>query len=143
VNQLFSEENMDNIGKIIANVEVATNKASEIEEKAMTSLEEVDSTLKHFRASMERLTKDFGAMKGVVNPTVEKLLSTTDDFRRVTLKVEKSIDRGDYNIKKILDPVLIDIQILSSQINDLAQQLEESPSDLLFRSRTPRKGPGE
>ena len=40
-------------------------------------------------------------------------------------------------------PVLVDMQILSSQMSDLATELEESPSDLIFKSRTPLKGPGE
>jgi len=39
--------------------------------------------------------------------------------------------------------VLIDMSILGSQINDLAQQFEQSPSDILFKGRKRRGGPGE
>jgi phospholipid/cholesterol/gamma-HCH transport system substrate-binding protein len=70
-------------------------------------------------------------------------LVTSRDFNRVTLKVEKSLDRGDYNLKKILEPMTVDIQTLSGQIDDVAGGLKESPSDLLFKSRKPNKGPGE
>ena len=68
---------------------------------------------------------------------------TSKNFNRVALKIEKSIDRGDYNFKKIFEPMLIDIDILLGQLNDMSRSLENNPSDLLFKSRESRRGPGE
>jgi phospholipid/cholesterol/gamma-HCH transport system substrate-binding protein len=70
-------------------------------------------------------------------------METSKNFNRVTLKVEKSIERGDYNLKKIYAPMLVDIEILLNQLNTLSQGLENNPSALLFKSRKSRKGPGE
>ncbi len=132
------------------NTEKFTAKGVEVEEKAIISLDEVDITLREFRASMTKMndkltkiTKDFTDIKKVSIPTIDKLMETTKNFNRVTLKVEKSLDRGDYNFRKILEPMLVEIEVLSHQINDLAQQLEQSPNDLLFKTRTLRRGPGE
>jgi len=107
-------------------------------------------TLREFRASMDKIndkltsvTEDFTDIKKVANPAIVKLMETSRNFNRVTLKVEKSLDRGDYNLKKIFEPMLVEVEVLSHQINDLAQQLEQSPNDLLFKGRTPRRGPGE
>jgi len=61
----------------------------------------------------------------------------------VTLKVERTLDRGDYNIKKIMAPTLVDLEILSAQIGDLVRALEANPSDLLFKSRKSIHAPGE
>jgi len=148
--KLFSDKNVATMGRILDNVEKVTAKGKDVEQKAIDSLEEVDQTLKHFRVALDKLTKqfaqatgDFRQMRDVLNPTVNKLMSTTRNFNRVTLKIEKSLDRGDYNLQKIFEPMLIDIQILSTQINDLASQLEQSPNDLLFKRRNPRQGPGE
>jgi len=86
---------------------------------------------------------DFAEIKEVTVPTVNKIMQTSKNFNRMTLKVEKSLDRGDYNLKKILEPMLVDIQILSNQINSMTKSLGENPSDLLFKSRKVRRGPGE
>jgi len=48
-----------------------------------------------------------------------------------------------HNFKKILEPTLLEINILSEQINSLSKELNQSPSDLLFKSRKHRRGPGE
>lgn len=155
--KLFNDKNIETIGKILDNTEVLTAKGKEVEQKAIVSLEEVDMTLREFRSSMLNLTKrfeeatkdfeymrkDFGDIKKVTVPTVEKLMQTVRNFNRVTLKVEKSLDRGDYNVKKIFEPLLVDIGIVSNQINDLAREFEQSPSDVLFKSRRKRQGPGE
>jgi len=77
------------------------------------------------------------------HPAVRKLTETTRNFNRLTLKVEKSLDRGDYNIKKIFEPLLVNIEILSDQINAMAKEFEESPSDIFFKARKTRRGPGE
>lgn len=141
--KVVSDKNINTVEKILENVEVITKNGEEVEKRVISSLEELDAAIKEFRASMQRVstnfegaTKDLNAVKKVIVPTIE-------NFNRVTLKVEQSLDRGDYNMKKILEPLIVDMQILSSQMSDLAGELEESPSDLIFKSRTPLKGPGE
>jgi phospholipid/cholesterol/gamma-HCH transport system substrate-binding protein len=86
--------------------------------------------------NFEGATRDIESVKKVLVPTI-------DNFNRVTLKVEQSLDRGDYNMKKILEPLIVDMQILSTQMSEFTGELEESPSDLIFKSRKPLKGPGE
>lgn len=155
--KLFSDKNIETLGKTFDNVEKITSRGEEVEDKAITSLEEVDVTLQEFRVSLSNINekfekatkdfkvmqKDFASIKKVSVPTIDKLMQTSKDFRRVTLKVEKSLDRGDYNFKKIFEPMLIEIQILSNQLNSMSRQLGENPSELLFKSRKSRRGPGE
>jgi phospholipid/cholesterol/gamma-HCH transport system substrate-binding protein len=155
--KLMSKENIENIEEILENAKIVTEKASLFEEKAIVELQELNTTLAVYRTSManidrnfESATKDFKALKNdfsdITNaalPAIDKLMKTTGNFNRVTLKVEKSLDRGDYNIKKIFEPVLVEIGIVSEQVNDLANELHESPSDLFFKARKVRRGPGE
>jgi len=155
--KLMSKENLENIEEILENAKIVTEKASLFEEKAIVELQELNTTLAVYRTSManidrnfESATKDFRVLKNdfsdITNaalPAIDKLMKTTGNFNRVTLKVEKSLDRGDYNIKKIFEPVLIEIGIVSEQVNDLANELHESPSDLFFKARKVRRGPGE
>jgi phospholipid/cholesterol/gamma-HCH transport system substrate-binding protein len=155
--KLFNKENIETLEKIFDNTQKATAKATLLEDKAINSLEEADMTFQEFRGSLKsmnrRLTQvsqdfkmmqqDFSSIKKVTLPTVDQIMKTAKNFNRMTLKIEKSLDRGDYNVKKIFEPLLVDIGIVSEQINDLAKQLQESPNDLLFKSRKQRGGPGE
>lgn len=141
--KLLSDHNIETMGNILDNTEKATARAEELEDKVMVSLEEINMTLKEFRVSMAKVTTDFSDMKEVTVPTIDKLKETSQNFNRVALKIEKSMDNGDYNFKKIFEPMLIDIDILLSQLNDMSRSLEHNPSDLLFKSRESRRGPGE
>ena len=155
--KLLSEKNIETLGKVLDNTEKITAKAEEVEQKAINSLDEVDMTLREFRASMDEINKkfteatvdfkqmqkDFSSIKKATIPTIDKLMETSKNFNRVTLKFEKSLDRGDYNAKKILEPMIVDMGILSEQMTDLTREFEQSPSDIFFKSRKSRRGPGE
>ena len=148
--KLLTDKNVETVGKILDNTEVLTG-------KAVNSLDGIDASLKEFRSSMKTINKnfegavkdfkqmqvDFATIKKITIPTVDSLMTTSKDFNRVMLKFEKSLDRGDYNAKKILEPTIVDMGILSDEISSMARELKQSPSDIFFKSRKPRRGPGE
>ncbi len=140
---LLSDRNIDNFNKTLSNVEKITSRGEEVEEKTIDSLKKFDKRLLEYNASITHLSKDFSHIKEASIPAINKLYSTTRNFNRVTLKVEKSLDRGDYDLKTILDPMMVEINILSEQINDMAKEFKQSPSDIFFKSRKRRHGPGE
>lgn len=94
-------------------------------------------------ADFKEMQEDFAQIKEVTVPTVKKLMETSKNFNRVTLKIEKSLDRGDYNLKMILEPVMVDTQILLKELSTMSRELEQNPSGILFKSRESRRGPGE
>ncbi|MFT7824689.1 MAG: MlaD family protein [Sulfurimonas sp.] len=134
--KILSDDNIEKVKHILSNVEELTKGSQQVKEETMSLLEEFRVNIKKISQNFEGATEDFASMKKVFLPAVK-------NFNRMALKIEQSLDRGDYNLKKILEPVLVDMQILVSQMGDLATELEESPSDLIFKSRTPLKGPGE
>ena len=155
--KLFTSKNLDNIDKILDNTQRVTQKAEVLESKAIVSLDEVNTAISELRRSMKNLnlkfdtaTEDFHQMQNDFHtiskstvPAIRKLQQTAKNFNRVTLKVEKGLDRGDYNMKKIFEPLIIDTSLLTTQINAMIREMEESPSDFVFKSRKARKGPGE
>ncbi len=148
--KLLNDKNIDTVGKILDNTEVLTG-------KAVTSLDGIDASLEEFKSSIKTMNKnfegatkdfkqmqaDFAAIKKITIPTIDSLMTTSKDFDRVMLKFEKSLDRGDYNAKKFLEPTIVDMGILSEELSDLSRELKQSPSDIFFKSRKPRRGPGE
>lgn len=141
--KLLSDRNIETMGAILENTEKVTAKAQKLEDTVVVAMEELNTTLKEFRISMAKVTTDFSEIKKVTVPTIDTLMQTSTNFNRVTLQVEKSIQRGDYNLKKIFEPMLVDIDILLAQLNDMSRSIENNPSDLLFKSRKSIKGPGE
>jgi len=140
---LLSDNNIDNFSKTLTNVEKITSRGQEIEDKTIDTLEKFDKRLVEYNASIAHLSEDFSRIKDVSVPAINKLYQTSRNFNRLTLKVEKSLDRGDYDLKTILDPAMVEINILSEQINDIAKEFKQSPSDIFFKSRKQRRGPGE
>ncbi|RLA67472.1 MAG: MCE family protein [Epsilonproteobacteria bacterium] len=155
--KLLSDKHIQTLGNILDNVEKVTARGEEIENKAIASLEEADKTLQAFRLSIEnintkfaqatedfkKMQKDFAEIKQVTIPAVDSMMRTSENLSHASTKFGKSIDRGDYNLKKILEPLVVDIQILSNQLGDMSKQLGQNPSDMLFKSRKSRRGPGE
>ena len=140
---LLSDENIDNFGKTLSNVEKITSRGEELEDKALDSMKEFDQRLKEYNTSIAQFTKDFSSIKSSTVPAVDKLFETSRNFNRLTLKVEKSLDRGDYDMRTILGPMMVEINMLSEQVNDIAKEFKQSPSDIFFKSRKHRRGPGE
>ena len=141
--KLLSDENIERINGILKNTEEMTAKGSALLDDVNRSVAEFRVTMKRLSEDVDTISRTFDDVGNVTVPAVKKFMQTTRNFNRVTLKVERTLDRGDYNFRKILEPVLVDIEILSSQVNALAQELGESPSDILFKSRRSRPGPGE
>ena len=141
--KLLSDDNIETLGEILDNIEKMTSKGEEVEEKVILSLDEFRESLASMNRDFKQIQHDFAAIKEVTVPTIDKLMETSKNFNRVTLKVENTINRGDYNLKQIFEPMLIEIRILTNQLTIMSRQLEQSPSELLFKSRSLRKGPGE
>jgi phospholipid/cholesterol/gamma-HCH transport system substrate-binding protein len=97
----------------------------------------------NFNRHMESMKHSFVALSRQTMPTVKKLMETSRNFNRLTLKVERSLDRGDYNLRKILEPVLVDVEILAEQMDTVVNKVGDHPGDLFFKSRTVKYGPGE
>ena len=148
--KLLSDHNVETLGNILDNTEKITAKGEVLEDKVMVTLDEfrvsmdnINTKFTEATTDFKEMQKDFAEMKEATLPALDTLREGGKNFNRVTLKIEKSIDRGDYNLKKILEPMLVDVEILLNQINTMSQSLESNPSDLLFKSRKSRRGPGE
>ena len=141
--KLLSDENLETFGNVLKN----TNKMTA---KAIGTFDELNTTIQVYRETAIKLTNDirkagsdFGRITDDTVPTLRLLRKATRNFNRFTLEAEKSLNRGDYNIKETFQPMLINISILTEQLTDLTRELQQSPSNVLFKSRKQRRGPGE
>ncbi len=140
---LMNEKNIQTFGNILENTDKLTA-------KAVLTLDEFNATLQTYRTAAVTLSKnvesfsdDFSDITDDTLPALKALKHATVNFNRLTLETEKSLNRGDYNIKEVFEPMLTDIRILTSELTDLSRELKQSPNALLFKSRRQRRGPGE
>ena len=140
---LLSKKNIDNFGKILENTEIMTR-------KVVTTLDEFNQTmasykieLTHFNETFNEMGDDFGKISKNSITTLKSLQKATKHFDYLIVSAQKSLNRGDYNIKETFEPMLVDISILTEQLTDLGRELENNPNGLLFKSRRKRRGPGE
>jgi len=143
VDRLLDDRNIALFGEILENTRRATHKSVLVMDEANATLVSYREAIAKINHDLEVATGDFSRFTNATVPAVKRLSQTIRNFNRLTLKVEKSLDRGDYNIKKIFEPLLVDIEILSDHINAMAKEFEESPSDIFFKARKTRYGPGE
>jgi len=141
--KLLNDKNIEAFSDILENTRVLTHKSVSVIDEANATLATYRGAIVQINHELEQVTSDFSKITDTTVPAIKTLMDTTQNFNRVTLKVEKSLDRGDYNVKKIFEPMLVEIEILSDQINALAKEFQESPSDIFFKSRQQRRGPGE
>ncbi len=145
--QLLSEDNLKNFSALLDNANKVAAKGTDVEDKMITTLDEAEGALKDFRVSFAKLSKDFDTLAvdlhKEMKPSLKKFDSMTKSIDELAFEIRKTVNRGDYNMGKIMQPTINDLRELSEQIDALTRQLRESPSDLLFKSSRPRRGPGE
>jgi len=143
VEKILNQKNIETFNSILKNTE-------QITQSSVNTLAELNSTLQTYRelannlnSSVTSLSSNFTRITDSTLPTLKSLNRATDDFNSLTKIAKKTINRGDYNIRKIFEPMLVDIAILTEQMTDLSRELQNNPNGLLFKSRKDRRGPGE
>lgn len=141
--KIMSDRNIETFGSILENTDQMTA-------KAVVTLDEFNTTMQVYKNAAVKLNDDihsassnFTRITENTVPALKSLQRAAKDFNRLTLLAEKSLNRGDYNIKETFEPMLVDIGILTEQLTDLTRELQQSPSNILFKSRKQRRGPGE
>lgn len=159
--RIFSDRNVDNIALTLEHLKSVTaqidgyqgdikkllEKSTALEENATVSL-----------ASMKEAADSVKNTSGNLNTTVQTKMSavldslklTSDQSHTLIKKLENAVDRGDYDVKSMINPTASELddlirqsRTLTNEMEETIRQLRESPSDILFKSSTPKSGPGE
>ncbi len=145
--EVLSDENLKNFSALLDNANQVAVKGTAVEDKIIATLDEAESALKEFNESFEKLSQNFDSLAidlhKEIKPSLKKFNSMTKSIDDLSAQIYKTVNRGDYNMQKIMQPTINDLREVAEQIDALTRQLRESPSDLLYKSGQPRRGPGE
>ena len=148
--KLLSFKNIENINKMLENLKNLSIKANKIGNETNSVLKEFNSVLKETKIAIKNIdknfalaTKDFNSFVNISKPAINSFKIAANNFNRVVIKVNRGLRRGDYNLKRIFEPLNTDIHIISVQLREILRRIDNSPSDIIFKSRKMQKGPGE
>lgn len=129
---LFSKHNQENIRLTLRN------------------FKDISQDIKGYQAEIRKLVDNGIVMENKIIATSKKVADASDKMNYVLESMDKSIQRGDYNIKEFsahtfekMDELMYNLNVLTKEIQETVVSIKRSPSDLLFKSANPKTGPGE
>jgi len=147
IDKLLTQSNIEKFHSIMTNIDKVSAKTLTLEEDAIVTLKGVQVALGDFNQTFRMLSDDFHTIATSVDknvePTLKQVTKMSEDIARLTKNIEKTIKRGDYNLKRMFAPMIVDIRELSHELESLSTHLNRSPSDILFKSKKTTQGPGE
>lgn len=168
LSNLLNDKNIENISKIIENIKEVTD-----------TLKDSKESIKDAIVNFVKIEKNINALSDSLKSTSKKISSSSDAFKDMSKTIKeaakqkldqlvlsinsisreantliedvlRSINEGDYNLKEISNPAIVQInqsirelKLLLKEGKEILEELKNSPSDLLYKKQTPKLGPGE
>lgn len=129
---ILNDENIKHFSQTLENSSNLTKKLDSFMEYLVQNEKKFDEVL----SSLDKFSK-----KG--ERAFESMGKTADEYSLFVQDLKTELDKGSFDLKNISQSTFEEINILINVLNSLIQSLEESPSDLLFKKRVIKNGPGE
>ena len=119
-------------------------------EKSMANIEEFSSYLVKNEKRLDELIKGINELTKKGGNSFDTMKNTANDFSKLSKELQTQINKGNYNLKEItqesfdnLNSVLKSLENSLLQMQDLINNINESPSDLILKQKNIKYGPGE
>ncbi|MGR8978985.1 MAG: MlaD family protein [Gammaproteobacteria bacterium] len=139
LNSLLSDENEKNIGDILANLKILSEKLTQLQQG-------VDKAI----AGIPALTDDASKTLSHIDVLAAELQTLTRHVQSLSIKagglVDSSKNTGDFLVESTLpkmNELLTDLQTTAQEVKKVANMLESNPQALLFGHGPEEPGPGE
>ena len=148
--RVVSEANLKHLQEVLANSAEATRKATEVEDRIIALADEFNATMQRFDRRADTIEKEIAGITKTLNdelpPVMKNIGDAGKNIARVAEGIDKRLRRGEYDLRKIVRPIRVDLSELSYRYQELAEDLKalsRHPSSLIFGGGQPPKGPGE
>jgi len=140
-----------NLSRALGKIEILLNEdnLTNIRE-SIENIKDISWDIKKYKKDIDTLVKNGVVMEGKVIAAFDKVADVADDVKHLTSEIEKSLHRGDYNIREISSPtfeqasdLLDELKALVIEIEEMVITLERNPRDFFLKQTAPRFGPGE
>ncbi|MCK9161352.1 MAG: MlaD family protein [Arcobacteraceae bacterium] len=145
---LFSNKNIKNIEMLLQNSsDLARNLSklsSEISDEGV-NIKKLIFDVSSAANAIEQTSKDLSSLSSSEESqkVMEALLHTIENISLLSDRLGSKLEDGEFDIGSILQENLQNSQNVIDELNILIKQLQNSPSDIIFKTNTKELGPGE
>ena len=137
--KLLADENIKTISEILGKTQ-----------NSMTNVEQFSSYLVNNEKKIDELFKNISVLTKNGNKSFESIDKSANSFKDLTNEILLEIKKGSFDIKDMskesfdkLNNVLNSLDSTLLQTQTLIDNLNQSPSDILFKQKNIKNGPGE
>jgi phospholipid/cholesterol/gamma-HCH transport system substrate-binding protein len=148
-NSILTDKNIQSLSSIISSTKDASKKAIVLEDSYISLAKELNLTVVKLRDDINQTIKNLNSITSKVDNKIDSLISkvekSADSINILSRNINKRLKRGEYDLKKIIRPMEVDIRELSYQYQELANSLKsiaQNPTSVIFGAKR-RGGPGE
>lgn len=139
IKKVLDDRNLANFSAILSN-----------SEKTMQNIENFSSYLVKNQEKIDELLNSIKTLSINGSSSFKSVQESSDQFKILISKIQEEFDKGSFDIRSLtqdsLDSLTSLIKSFEDSLNetqDLINNINESPSDLLLKQKTIKYGPGE
>lgn len=137
--KVLNDENISNFSSLLSKTE-----------KSMENIEQFSAYLVKNEKKIDELINSMKNFANTGNSSFASVKTSADSFKELTTKIKEEFDKGTFDLKGMssesfenLNSLLKSLENNLNLTQDLINNINESPSDLLLKQKNIKYGPGE
>ncbi|MCT7573986.1 MlaD family protein [Aliarcobacter butzleri] len=137
--KVLNDENISNFSSLLSK-----------SEKSMENIEQFSAYLVKNEKKIDELISSMKNFANTGNSSFASVKTSADSFKELTTKIKEEFDKGTFDLKGMssesfenLNSLLKNLENNLNLTQDLINNINESPSDLLLKQKNIKYGPGE
>ena len=137
--KLLADENINSISQILVKTQ-----------NSMNNMEQFSSYLVANEKKIDELLNNISTFAKTGNKSFESVAKSANSFKELSTQLLSEVQKGTFDVKDMskesfdkLNTLLNGLDETLSQTQNLIDNLNESPSDILFKQKNIKNGPGE
>ncbi|MCG3692391.1 MlaD family protein [Aliarcobacter butzleri] len=137
--KVLNDENISNFSSLLSK-----------SEKSMENIEQFSAYLVKNEKKIDELINSMKNFANTGNSSFASVKTSADSFKELTTKIKEEFDKGTFDLKGMssesfenLNNLLNNLENNLNLTQDLINNINESPSDLLLKQKNIKYGPGE
>ncbi len=137
--KLLADENISSISQILVKTQ-----------NSMNNMEQFSSYLVANEKKIDELLNNISSFAKTGNKSFESVAKSANSFKELSTQLLSEVQKGTFDVKDMskesfdkLNTLLNGLDETLSQTQNLIDNLNESPSDILFKQKNIKNGPGE
>jgi len=141
----------ENLSKALGKIDILLNEENLTNiRESIDNIRNISLHIKNYKDYIDTLLINGAVMEDKVIASFDKVADAADEVKHVASEIEKSLHRGDYNLREISSPtfehtneLLDELKTLVVEIEEMIISIKSNPRDLFLKQTIPKFGPGE